>query len=412
MNQETAGRLVTLDALRGFAVMGILAMNIVAFAMPEWSYISPKGYGAFGTSEIATWAVSVMLFDGKMRGLFSILFGASLLLITDRAEAKGESAASVHYRRMAWLALFGLAHFFFIWFGDILFLYASVGCIAFLFRKWEPRRLIKWALILYAIGLLLWGAIYGSTLMIVGAGEAPNASAEMVKVAKQVRGEFAKIDSESVKEAAVYRSGFAEIVQHKFASKLFAPIATVLQSALETLPLMLLGMAMFKNGFLTGAWTAGAYRKWIWRMLPAGAVLTALVIWVQISSDFDKLVSLNAFLTWGGPGRLMMTIAYAALFILLIHRIAGTGFLARVTATGRAAFTNYLGTSIAMTSIFYGWGLGLYGHVDRASLYLFVLGAWVVMLLWSKPWLERFHYGPFEWVWRSLARGKFQPMQK
>jgi uncharacterized protein len=108
----------------------------------------------------------------------------------------------------------------------------------------------------------------------------------------------------------------------------------------------------------------------------------------------------------------MLTIAYAALLILLIRRFAAHHLIERVAAAGRAAFTNYLATSIVMTTIFYGYGLGLYGHVSRPQLWFFVIGAWVVMLLWSQPWLQRFHYGPLEWLWRSLARWKFQPMQK
>ena len=136
-------RHITLDALRGFAVMGILAMNIAAFNMPFMAYLSPAIYGGDSGADLVSWFVSYIVFDGKMRGLFSLLFGASMLLVAERAEAKGESANRVHYMRMFWLALFGLAHFFFIWFGDILFLYASVGSIAFLFRKWQPGRLIR-----------------------------------------------------------------------------------------------------------------------------------------------------------------------------------------------------------------------------------------------------------------------------
>ena len=86
--------------------------------------------------------------------------------------------------------------------------------------------------------------------------------------------------------------------------------------------------------------------------------------------------------------------------------------VSRVAAAGRMAFSNYLGTSIAMTTIFYGYGLGLFGDVGRWALYLVCIGMWAVMLLWSKPWLDRFRYGPLEWLWRSLARGKLQPMRQ
>ena len=104
-----ASRHLTLDALRGVAVMGILAMNIIAFAMPQQAYLNPLAWGGTGAADLAIWAFNMVLVDGKMRGLFSLLFGASLMLVAEGAEAKGESAARVHFRRMAWLALFGLA---------------------------------------------------------------------------------------------------------------------------------------------------------------------------------------------------------------------------------------------------------------------------------------------------------------
>ena len=147
-------------------------------------------------------------------------------------------------------------------------------------------------------------------------------------------------------------------------------------------------------------------------LLPPGLLLTLLVLWLMREARFDYLVSLNAFLAWAQPGRLMMTIGYAALLVLLIKHHAASPWIGRVAAAGRAAFSNYLGTSIVMTTIFYGYGLGLFGRVDRAPLYLFVIAAWAVMLLWSKPWLDRFRYGPLEWLWRSLARGAMQPMRK
>ena len=159
--QKSESRYITLDAMRGFAVMGILAMNIIGFAMPEWAYITPAAYGGETVADRMAWLFSFVFIDGKMRGLFSLLFGTSLILITERASSKGESAAHVHYRRMAWLAVFGLVHNFFIWYGDILFLYAMAGMVAFLFRGWAPARLVKWALIIFSLGLLLWGLQFG-----------------------------------------------------------------------------------------------------------------------------------------------------------------------------------------------------------------------------------------------------------
>jgi len=407
--QVAGERLVILDALRGFAVMGILAMNIVAFAMPEMAYVSPKAYGGETSADLAAWTLGFILFDGKMRGLFSILFGASMLLIIDRAEASGQNPSSVHYRRMAWLAIFGLCHYFFIWWGDILFLYAAVGCVAFRFRAWEARRLIKWAITLFTLGVVVTSLFFGAQLAVGNAADDP--ASPMAEAGREVRAEYAKIDGEVSEELALYRGAYLPILGSRLDTAI-NPFIGVLMTILETLPLMMLGMALFRNGFLTGAWAAADYRRTALRWLPPGVLLTLLVGWVQWRAGFDYLVAVNAFMAWAGPGRLMMTIAYAALLVLLIKGATGTPWLARVAATGRMAFSNYLGTSIVMTTIFYGYGLGLFGSVDRWTLYLFCIGMWAIMLLWSKPWLDRFRYGPLEWLWRSLARGRLQPMRQ
>jgi uncharacterized protein len=403
-------RLITLDAMRGFAVMGILAMNIIAFSMPEWAYVTPLAYGGETMADRIAWFFSFVFIDGKMRGLFSLLFGASMMLIVERADAKGESAAKVHYTRMFWLALFGLAHYFFIWMGDILFLYASIGCVAFLFRNWEPRRLIKWALIIFGIGIIIWGLQFGGLQALQMLATAPGASADLVKQYQEIKNgpEFALNVAEQL---ALHRGGYAPIVAEKLA-EWYSPLTLVLQSVAETLPLMMIGMAMKKNGFLTGEWAYADYLSWAKKLVPLGVLLTALLATWVVLSGYDLITSLAVFLAWGAIPRLMLTIGYAALLIILVQRLAGGGLIDRVAAAGQAAFTNYLGTSIVMTTIFYGYGLGMFGHVSRLELWLFVFGAWALMLLWSKPWLARFRYGPLEWLWRSLARMKIQSLAR
>ncbi len=407
--QSLQPRHITLDAMRGFAVMGILAMNIIGFAMPEWAYVTPKAYSGESLSDQLAWFFSAVFIDGKMRGLFSLLFGASMMLIIERAEAKGESAKRVHYTRMFWLALFGLGHFFFIWFGDILFLYACIGCLAFLFRDWEQRRLIKWALAIYALGVVFWGLQFGGLQILQYFATMPGADEELAKQFREVMAspDFA-MNIEN--ELALHRGPWWPIVADKLA-EWYAPLTLLLQSITETLPLMMIGMAMKKNAFITGAWNRSDYARWVNRLVPAGLLLTLLLATWVAATGYDLITSLAVFLAWGAIPRLMLTIGYAALLIMVVERLAGTPFITRVAAAGQAAFTNYLGTSIIMTTIFYGYGLGLYGFVSRVEVWFFVVGAWAVMLLWSKPWLASFRYGPLEWLWRSLARMKIQPMR-
>ena len=408
--QNSEQRHISLDAMRGFAVMGILAMNIIGFAMPEWAYISPAAYGTDTLADKIAWAFSFVLIDGKMRGLFSLLFGASMMLIIDRAVAKGESAAQIPYRRMAWLALFGLAHYFFIWFGDILFLYAIIGMIAFRFRNWAPAKLIKVALIIFVLGLALWGLQFGGLQLFQYFATRADASADMARQFRELM-DSADLAFNVAPDLALHRGSYAAITMSKL-DDWAEPLLLVVQSASETLPLMMIGMAMQKSGFLTGAWAVADYRRWAMRMVPVGLLLTlALAAWM-VAVDFDRITALAIFYFWGGIPRMLLTIGYAALLLLLIDHYRNHPMLARVAAAGRAAFSNYLGTSIAMTTIFYGYGFGLFGDVGRAGLWLFVLGAWAVMLLWSKTWLMTFHYGPLEWLWRSLARGKIQAMRR
>ena len=405
-----AARHISLDAMRGFAVMGILAMNIVAFAMPFWAYVTPLAYGGETAADRAAWVISYVLLDGKMRGFFSLLFGASMMLIIERADARHESAAKVHYSRLFWLAIFGLAHFYFIWFGDILFLYAAVGCVAFLFRQWEPDRLIKWALIIFATHLLLFGVQFVGLQVIQFLGSQPGASADWVKQYKDIIAS-PEFDFDIAKQLAAHRGDYGGIVAAKLGDW-GKPFGGVVQSIGETLPLMMLGMAMKKNGFLTGDWGRADYIRWTRKMIIPGLILSSLVAAMVVMSNYDKITAVAAFFIWSAIPRTMLTVGYAAVLMLLIARYAGSTFIARVAAAGQAAFTNYLGTSIIMTTIFYGYGLGLYGDISRVGLWAFVIGTWAVMLLWSKPWLEHFRYGPLEWLWRSLARMKIQPLRR
>lgn len=407
---DMTDRIVTLDALRGFAVMGILAMNIIAFSMPEWAYITPLAYGGETLGDRAAWILSFVLVDGKMRGLFSLLFGASMMLILTRASAAGENALKVHYSRMAWLGIFGLGHYFLIWWGDILFVYACVGSVAFLFRDWEPHRLIKWALVIYSLGMVFWGLQFGGLQVLQVLATAPGASAALA-------GQYSDIingpgfATNVAGDLALHRGTWSEIVAMKWNDNL-SPFGSVLQSVGETLPMMLLGMALQKNGFLQGAWAKADYARWIKRLVPCGLLLSVLLCAWIVMSGYDVITALAVSMAWSAIPRLMLTIGYAAVLILATGRLAGSAFIQRVAAAGQVAFSNYLGTSLVMTTVFYGYGLGLYGHVSRIELWLVVVVAWTVMLLWSAPWLKRYRYGPLEWLWRSLARGKLQPFRR
>ena len=408
---EPPPRIATLDIVRGVAVMGILAMNIIAFAMPPAAYVNPLAYGIEGDADLASWAFSFVLIDGKMRGLFSFLFGASMLLVIQKAAAKGENPASIHFSRMLWLLLFGCLHFILIWYGDILTGYATIGMIAWLCRDQEPRKLILLGGFFISLQAALFASMAFGYFYVGHQVVQPGADPELVKQWAEMQKDLGvPTASELASQMRLYGGSWAGLVHHQLTEKLYEPLIMILVYGCETLAYMLFGMAALRNGFLTGDWADSRYRRIALIGFAIAIPAYSLLAWLLWADGFTvpMLVALSMAATV--PLRPVMIVAVAALIILLTR--SGGALVERIAAAGRAAFTNYLGTSILMTGLFYGWGLGWFGTMSRIELWPVVLAMWVLMLTWSKPWLDRFQYGPFEWLWRSLSRRSLQPMRR
>jgi len=406
-------RYPTIDYVRGVAVMGILLMNIIGFAMPERAALTPQNWMAGSWGNDAIWVANFILIDNKMRGLFSVLFGASMLLVIDRTDEAGGNGMARHFRRMFWLLLFGLTHYFFIWNGDILTLYALIGCIAAAFRHFGARRLVALALLAFCAHFALWCLIFARDIEVDRRVQSGPVSAELVQQAQTNRITWgAPGGPETLKEVGLFRSSYPAIVRSRTVDEPDQPLTLLITFGFETLGLMLMGMAMLRSGFLTGGWTSARYRTWMkasYAFSLPGMILLAL--WCAVRG-FDPVVTVTAGVLWSLPFREAMIVGHAALIILATRRFAASPWLSRVGSVGQVALTNYLGTSILMTFIFYGYGLGLFGYVSRAQAYLFCFAAWGIMLAWSKPWLARFRQGPFEWIWRSLTAWRVQPLRR
>ena len=409
---ESGERFATLDIVRGVAVMGILTMNIVAFAMPFPAYANPAAYGGDSGLDLASWAFNFLIFDGKMRGLFSILFGASTLLVIERATAAGRGGAKAHYARMLVLLGFGLIHFYFIWFGDVLALYALSGMLLYFFRNRSPRALIRWAVAFLSLSVIYFALIGLTGALADNPNLPPAAAANMSESRNVIESDFGADSPKIASELALYQSDYATIVDSRLNGRRYEPFLSFFGFGLETLGLMFLGMAMFKSGFLTGEWEKARYRRWALRSAAIALPPLAFLAWWQASANFDAVRVFLAFLALSVPFDVLLAVGWAAAIIWWAKRGSHPALNARVAAAGRMAFTNYLATSVIMTSLFYGYGLGLFGEVSRAALWIFVLGMWGLILAWSKPWLDRFQYGPLEWLWRSLARLQLQPMRR
>ena len=407
----TPDRIATLDIVRGVAVMGILAMNIVAFAMPIGAYMNPMAYGSETSLDLAAYAFNFILIDGKMRGLFSFLFGASMLLVIEKAEAKGLNSASVHYRRMLVLLLFGAIHFYLIWFGDILFGYALIGMVAWFFRNMAPRKLIALGATFILLQFLIMASFASSAQGLSAAAAQPGASAETLESWKEMT-MWARVPSSTELAEQMGRAlgPWSSLVQYQVTDHRWEPLIFSLTFGPETLGYMLFGMAALKNGFFAGSWSEQAYTRVAVRGFLVALPIYFVLVLVNFLAGFSPVVLLWVSMAATVLIRPFMIVAVAALIILLTDQ--GGWLVDRIAAAGRAAFTNYLGTSILMTGLFYGWGLGLFGELTRSQLWLVVIAMWLVMLAWSKPWLDRFEYGPLEWLWRSLARGSVQRMRR
>lgn len=398
-------RFVSLDVMRGVAVMGILLANLPGFALPEAAYFSPLAAGPPSLADRAAWLANFILVEGRMRGLFSFLFGASLLLVVDRARAAGENDTAVHLRRMAILFLFGMAHLYLVWWGDILSHYAIVGTAAYLFSRLGTRLLLAFGAGMLALSFLFGLGGHGA-LVASAARDTPAAIATWDSFAASFgTPQPARLAAEIAAMQGPWSDQFAWRLAHAT-----NPFAFVLVIGPQTLAAMLFGMAAFRSGMLTGGWDRARLRRWAIVGLALSLPAYALLGVRTIDSGFDQRFVYFGSIVASEPFRVIGVAGYAALVLLLVR--PGGWLTTRLAAVGRTAFTNYLGSSILMTAIFYGWGLGLFATLPRAAIYAFAPLAWGVMLLWSKTWLDRFAFGPFEWAWRSLARGRAQPLRR
>jgi uncharacterized protein len=401
---DAGERLVSLDFTRGIAVMGILAANIIAFGQPYLAYMWPGGFVTrHGLASDWLWVAQFVLVDGKMRGLFTLLFGAGLVLFADRAAARGESGW-LQLRRLAWLFLFGLAHYYLLWRGDILTLYALCGALALVALRWSAIQQFAVGLIVYLFGALWTSAQYG---LIWAANETSlQSNPDYALVARETAAMLEGERSDGLTEIAINTHGtYAEYVAHALGPHRWNWIDLFTHTWMETLPLMLIGMALYRAGLFDGRIDRETQARWGWWAVGVGTALTlALALWVL----FDGLTYSGTMFAHLGPSgltRLPVVLGVAAL--LALWGPQARGWLgARVIAAGRMAFSNYLGTSLVMLVVFQPWGADLFGALDRPRLYLVVLMAWLVMLAWSKPWLARFRYGPLEWLWRCLTYGR------
>ncbi len=335
-----------------------------------------------------------------------MMFGASMLLVMESAELDGRDGFAAHRRRMLWLAAFGLAHHVLLWSGDILLPLALAGLIATALVRHDTLTLIKWALGLLALQWAIDLLAVLPSFVLRSAALAPGAGAELVTRWQDLSDAFEAPGSRAAAaEIALYGGDYAHILAARVAGLGRDLINILLFGLPELLAFMALGMAMLKGGFLSAQWTVAQYRATWRRAYLVGLVpMAGLAAWVLLARD--PLAAEAAGFGWSVPLRLPLAAAHAALFLSIAIRFPDNRLIGAVRAVGRMALSNYLLCSLVATSLFYGYGAGLFARLDRAALLLAALAGWAIMLLWSVLWRRRWRQGPAEYLWRRLARGR------
>ncbi len=390
-------RIVSLDVLRGFAVLGILVMNIQSFSMVGMAYVNPTVYGDLTGANYWVWYFSHLLADMKFMTIFSMLFGAGIIVMTGRCEATGRPSVGLHYRRMGWLLMFGVLHAHLLWYGDILYFYALCGMVAYWFRKLPP-----WLLIV--LGLIALSVTSGISLLF---------GFTIETFVDQVRADWNPPPEAINAEIAAYQGSWWDQMGYRVPEAIkFETSIFLVFLGWRAGGLMLVGMALFKLGVFSARRSAGVYLA----LVAAAAVIGAPVIIYGIQRNFAANWDVTYSMFLGGQfnywASLLVSLGWVGL-VMLACKTAAAGAITRpLAAVGRMALTNYLMQTIICTTIFYGHGFGKFGEFSRVEQLLTVLGVLAFQLIVSPIWLRYFRFGPFEWLWRSLTYLKLQPMRR
>ncbi len=400
-------RIVALDLMRGIAVLGILLANIVAFGHVDLAYYWPLALPQGGNAaDRWAWLLQFVLVDGKWRGLFTILFGAGLVLFVERASnasGREERAIVLQLRRLALLGLIGLAHFYLLFRGDILFSYAVAGSFALLAFRLSGERLLAVGLIWAVIGAAVAASAYLTPALIEIGSEAGQ---------DYLRSYYTAFWEDQLAEAArqgmVMREGsYLDVLAYRVHEESYVLAYHASLAFFETIPLMLIGMGLYRSGAF--APEPGGGSALAWAAVVAGLALNLVAgLWVM-HHGFSPYLTQFASFGLSGLANVPLLVGGTILMARWAARPHESWLAQRLVLAGRMALSNYVGTSLLMMLVFHGWAGGLFGQLHRLELLLAVLLGWAAMLTFSRLWLGRFRQGPLEWAWRCLTYGRRFP---
>ncbi len=392
-------RIASLDVLRGFALLGILLMNIQSFSMPSAAYLNPYAYGDLEGVNYWVWLISHVFADQKFMSLFSMLFGVGIVVFSQRLESKGMSPTGLHYRRTAWLLLFGILHGYLLWYGDILYSYAVCGFIVYLLRNRTPKTLFILGALTIAIG---------SSFNILSGLAIPNLPPEaLAGINESWKPDNQFIQQQISQYTTSYTSAFTARLTDTFFMQTYVFLSLFIWRAGG---LMLMGMALYKSGFFTLKYSNRFYIQVAILCTLAGLGLTLFGVEKNTQHQYSLAFSMflgSQFNYWGSA---FMAFGYASVIMLIVKNRFIYAVQKRLASVGQMAFTNYILHSVICTTLFY--SLGYFGEFSRLEQLLLVLVIWAIQLALSPVWLHHFKFGPLEWLWRSLTYRSMQPIKR
>lgn len=422
-------RIVIIDALRGVAILGILLMNIPGFALPDPVYGDPTVLNEWGTINFKTWYFIEWFMEGTQRAFFSMLFGAGIILFISRQEKKTEGLypADYFFRRQLWLLIFGLLNaFVLLWFWDILFHYACIGMIMFAFRRLAPRALIIGAFICLILGTVRENVdAYRERKMIYQGEMVAKLDTSVTKLNEKQKAQLGdmtgfkeKVSAEGKikkmnKSLTAMRGTYGELYKYQSERSVRGELYYTYYGAWDILIFMMLGMAFFKNGVLTGKASSKIY----WLLFIGGLGIGLTLSWFRLQPLIDYKFDMfnytkNVKFEFYQVSRVFRSLGMLGLVILLFRARAFQWLANIFRPVGQMAFTNYLLQSLLGGIIFYGVGFGLFGKLQRFEIYYVVAGIYIFEIIFSHIWMRFFRFGPLEWAWRSLTYWKMQPFKR
>ena len=416
-------RIRSIDTLRGFALLGILLLNIIAFSGPLAAYFDPSAGNEVSGLNLAITMFVDIWGEGAFRAIFSMLFGAGLLIFFAKPDAKEEELRSLYYRRTWLLVGFGLFNaYVLLWVGDILYAYGVTGLVLYFFRNLSASKLALCSIILFLfLAFIHTGQYFYTKSLYIDYREAISLSEvnELSEAHKQSLENWDEYlqNQQATPEQLVFEANARS--QGYIENFIFtAPINIIFQTVLflingfwDAAAMMLLGMALMKWNVYDASRDLSFYSKMTALGFAIGLVINSWEEVIYVSRGFEPFFSATARPTYD-LGRLAMALGYTGMVMILCKLEILSTVRHALACVGQMALTNYLAQTVICNTIFLGFGFGMWGKMQRYEIYFVVLGIWVFQLIFSVAWLQRYRFGPAEWLWRSLTYRKSQPMRK